>query len=328
MSESTEDFQFVLHLWDTYRPLIQEGYRVLDKTLVLGLPATSMPAESAKKDSGIGSPFGEGAARVWRFWHGIISKIMQGPIGKTDAKTWHSPYLSSWDYNPFFLDLENLVKQHLLSRKTLNKIYRSPKKQAYIDFQQVEKDYELALTEAYKKSESPLSFTAFCNQLVKRQLIRSSFTYIGDIPINVPKRVNERHPEWFLPDWSLGAPPDAYSATPQIWGFPVLNPNTLFLKDKKHSLGPAGRMFRKLIRFYFSANKGGIRIDHFIGWVNPYCYYTGKKKYKSGRLYTSPRHPVLKAYFLKDRHEQRKMVAEFLLPFFREFNLTSMDIYP
>ena len=85
------DLQNVLRLWDEARPLIQEGYNILDKTLVLGLPATCMPPESAQKDTGIGSPYGEGASRIWQFWHNIIHKIMIGPIGKTDAKTWHSP---------------------------------------------------------------------------------------------------------------------------------------------------------------------------------------------------------------------------------------------
>ena len=322
------DFQEVLRLWNATRPLIQEGYRILDKTLVLGLPATCMPPESSQKDTGIGSPYGEGASRIWKFWHGVIHKIMIGPIGKTNAKTWHSPYLSSWDYNPFFLDLENLVKQRLISRKTLNKIYSTPKKEAYIDFKQVEKDYLMALTEAHKKAHSPLSFTAFCNQLVRNQMLSSAFTYIGDVPINVPHRISDRHPDWFLKDWSMGAPPDQYSDTPQVWGFPILNPNALFTGNPSQPLGPAGRMFKSLLRFYLSGNKGGIRIDHFIGWIDPYCFYTGPGRHKNGRLHSSPHHPLLKAYYIKKKSDFCKMTAEFLLPFFKEFHLSSMDIYP
>ena len=318
----------ILHLWNEARPLIQEGYRVLDKTVVLGLPATCMPAESNEKDTGIGSPYGEGASHIWQFWHGVIHKIMIGPIGKTDAKTWHSPYLSSWDHNPFFLDLENLVQRHLLSRKTLDKIYTRPKKQNYIDFKQVESDYTTALQEAYKKSKTTLTFSAFCNQLVMDQMHTSPFTYIGDVPINVPHRVSDRHPDWFLKDWSLGAPPDQYSDKPQQWGFPVLNPQALFTGKAKNPLGPAGRMFKRLLRFYLAGNKGGIRIDHFIGWIDPYCFYTGKGHYKNGRLYSSPRHPLLKKYYIRDPKQFRKMTAEFLLPFFNEFHLSSMDIYP
>ena len=109
----------VLAIWKEVRPLIREGYAVLDKTLVMGLPATSMPPESKTKDTGIGSPYGKGAERVWRFWQDVVQKIIIGPVGKTDAATWHSPYLSSWNYNPFFIDLERLVQQKKLNPNTL-----------------------------------------------------------------------------------------------------------------------------------------------------------------------------------------------------------------
>ena len=110
-------------------------------------------------------------------------------------------------------------------------------------------------------------------------MAQSAFTYIGDVPINVPPRVSNRHPDWFLKDWSMGAPPDQYSEKPQKWGFPILNPKALF-SNKNNALGPAGRMFKRLLRFYISGNKGGIRIDHFIGWVDPYCFYAGKGHHK------------------------------------------------
>ncbi len=318
----------VTKLWDEARPVIQEGLAVLNKTLILGLPASSMPPVSKEQDTGIGSPYGEGAARVWRFWHSIIHKIMIGPIGKTSAVTWHSPYLSSWDYNPFLIDLEKLVQRKWLSKKTLNKIWYTPKKDGYIDFHQVESDYLMALSEAHQKSKSLLSFDSFCNQLLREQMQRTSFLYVGDIPINIPTRVSTRHPDWFLKDWSLGAPPDQYSDKPQKWGFPVLNPNKLFSSDKTQPLGPAGRMFKKLMRFYLAGNRGGIRIDHFIGWVDPYCFYTGKKNYSNGRLYSSPKHPLLKAFYLKDKRLFQRMTQSFLMPFIDIFHLSPMDIFP
>ena len=62
-----DDLSGIFNLWNKAKPLIQEGYQVLDKSLILGLPATSMPANSLNKDSGIGSPYGTGAARIWSF---------------------------------------------------------------------------------------------------------------------------------------------------------------------------------------------------------------------------------------------------------------------
>ncbi len=318
----------VLKLWDENRALIQEGYTALDKILVLGLPATSMPPESETKDSGIGSPYGAGAERIWRFWHNIIHKIMLGPLGKTEAVTWHSPYLASWDYNPFFIDLEWLKRQKLIAADDLKKIYTHTKKDGYIDFKQVEQDYMLLLKKAFKKSKSKKSFVQFCNDLVRQQMARSAFTYITDIPVNIPRRISDRHPDWFLKDFSLGAPPDQYSPKPQKWGFPLLNPNALFSANSEQPLGPAGRVFKRLLEFYLRGNKGGTRIDHFIGWVDPYCFYTGKKRYKNGRLYSSPRHPLLKKFYLKNKNDFLRMTAEFLMPLMKKFNLSSMDIYP
>jgi len=320
-------FQKALIFWNRVRPLIEEGYAVLDKTLVLGLPATSMPASTPSKDTGIGSPYGSGAQRIWHFWHDFIHKIIIGPIGKTEAKTWHSPYLASWDYNPFFVNLEALVKKGWLKRQTLQQIYRHKKQEGYINFLQVERDYMQALTEAHQTSKTTLSFTRFCNKIIQEQMRNCPYPYIGDIPINIPQRISDQHPDWFLKDWSMGAPPDQYSNTPQIWGFPVLKPDAL-VEEKKGRLGPAGRTLKKLLHFYFSGNTGGIRLDHFIGWVNPYCFYTGTKKYANGRLYSSPDIPVLKKYALNNESDFLKMAQEFLIPFIKKFHLSSMDIYP
>ena len=318
----------ILTLWNKAKPLIQEGYRVLEKDIILGLPAASMPSPSKEQDTGIGSPYGSGAERIWKFWQGIIQKIMIGPVGKTEAKTWHSPYLTTWDYNPFLIDLENLVQQRLLSRTTLDEIYKHQKTEDYIDFKRVEADYNLALKEAYKKAKTSASFSSFCNKLALEQMNSSPFSYIGDIPINIPKRISNHHPEWFLKDWSLGAPPDQYSKEPQVWGFPVLNPTALFTNNPKKPLGPAGRMFKKLLHFYLSGKINGIRLDHFIGWVDPYCFYTGKDHHSNGRLYSSPHHPLLKEYYIKDCTQFNRMAESFLLPLFEEFKLTNMDIYP
>ena len=318
----------VLAMWNQLRPLIREGYAVLDKTLVMGMPATSMPAESKNKDSGIGSPYGKGAERVWLFWQDIVQKIMIGPIGKTDPSNWHSPYLALWEHNPFFIDLAQLVEQKKLSAKTLEKIYQQKKTDTYIDFKQVEANYTLALQEALKKTKSPLPFDDFCSQLVQEQMAKSPFDYIGDIPIHIPRQISETHPDWFLKDWTMGAPPDQYANTPQLWGFPILKPTALFDDTKKNKLGPAAQLLKKLLRFYLSGIKGGARIDHFIGWIDPYCFYQGNKDYPNGRLHSSDHIPDLKKYVLHSDSDFLKMTQAFLVPLFREFHLNEMDIYP
>ena len=316
----------VLKLWHEARPLVDKGYVALDKTLVMGLPATSMPASTQNQNSGIGSPYGKGAERVWHFWDHIIHKIMVGPVGKTSAATWHSPYLSSWNYNPFFIDLEKLTHQYKLPTTTLEKIYHRSKTDTYINFKQVEKDYTTLLTMAYQQAKPDCSFTKFCNHLVYQQMQKTPFAYIGDIPINVPAEISQRHPKWFLKDWTMGAPPDQYSPTPQLWGFPILKPTVLFNKNGK--INPAGRLLKRLLRFYLDGQKGGIRIDHFIGWVDPYCFYTGTRNYPNGRLYSSPEIPPLKEYTYTRDEDFLYLAQKFLVPLFDEFHLSEMDIYP
>ena len=322
----TKKFVLVQALWNSYKPLIQEGYQALDKTLVLSLPASSMPAESTTMNTGIGSPYGKGALRVWRFWQNTIHKIMLGPLGKTEKKTYYSPYLASWDYNPFLIDLEQLKRQKLISSSDLAALYQSNKKEIFIDFHQVEKDYTRLLRSAWEKSNSSKTFSRFCNDIMKTQQAKFPFTYITDIPINIPETIHKRHPDWFLKDFCLGAPPDDYSPEPQKWGFPVLNP-TAFISSENR-LGPAAHMFKRLLRFYLNKHINGIRIDHFIGWVDPYCFYTGTQNYDNGRLFSSAEHPLLKEFHLKNQSDFLYLTNKFLMPLVREFNLSPMDIYP
>ena len=323
----SKSLKTVLALWETARPLIQEGYQVLNKTLVMGIPATSMPAADKDHDTGIGSPYGDGAKRIWRFWQDVVHKVMIGPIGKTDATTWHSPYLSLWQYNPFFIDLEQLVQQKKLSAGTLNKIYRHRKKDTYIDFKQVEADYMMALKEAHQKAKSPFPFAKFCDQLVREQMQANPFAYIGEIPINIPKNISTIHPHWFLKDWSMGAPPDLYSPEPQMWGFPILEPNKA-LKPTPTRTTPIKKTLRRLLRFYLSGCKGGVRIDHFIGWVDPYCFYQGERHYPNGRLHSSAHISPLQKYAFQKDEDFLRLTQEYLTPLFDEFHLSNMDIYP
>ncbi len=319
-------FVLVQALWNTYKPLIQEGYQALDKTIVLSLPAASMPAESSTMDTGIGSPYGKGALRIWRFWQNTIHKIMLGPVGKTEAKTYYSPYLASWDYNPFLVDLEQLQRQGLVSSDDLKKLYHTTKRECFIDFYQVEQSYNKILKIAWKNSKSSKTFSRFCNDIIKQQQAKFPFTYIADIPINIPESIHKRHPDWFLKDFCLGAPPDEYSPEAQKWGFPVLNPKAFVSVGNR--LGPAARMFKRLLKFYLNAHINGIRLDHFIGWVDPYCFYTGTKNYDNGRLFSSPEHPLLKDFYLKNQSDFLYLTNKFLMPLVREFNLSTLDIYP
>ena len=76
-----------------------------------------------------------------------------------------------------------------------------------------------------------------------------------------------------------------------------MDPEKLFLPDG--SLGEAGILMKSLYRKLFEENRGGVRIDHTIGLIDPWVYKDGfKPLYEEGggRLYSSPELEDLKQY--------------------------------
>ncbi|MBY0404547.1 MAG: 4-alpha-glucanotransferase [Cyanobacteria bacterium] len=101
----------------------------------------------------------------------------------------------------------------------------------------------------------------------------------------------------FMNHFLLGAPPDYFSQDGQGWGFPVFNPHKLFNPDG--TIGEGGQVLKSLFQKMFAENKGGVRIDHIIGLIDPWIYPKGKNPKPdegAGRLYSAPEHPVLGPY--------------------------------
>jgi 4-alpha-glucanotransferase len=101
----------------------------------------------------------------------------------------------------------------------------------------------------------------------------------------------------FMNHFQLGAPPDYFSQDGQGWGFPVFNPHKLFNPDG--TIGEGGQVLKSLFQKMFAENKGGVRIDHIIGLIDPWIYPKGKNPKPdegAGRLYSAPEHPVLGPY--------------------------------
>ena len=173
----------IISFWKSLDPLIHEAYRVLGKEVTMGMPGPCMPAISETENIGIGSPYGKGAERIWGFWGTAVHKIQLGPGGKTNKITGHSPYMSELADNPFFIPAESLVKRGLVRKKTLEKIYATPKKSDYIDFDQVEKDFHTLLEEARQTKKSRLSLSVFSTHLAEEYAEHCLFPYIGDLQV-------------------------------------------------------------------------------------------------------------------------------------------------
>ena len=308
-------------LFAKYKPLIREGYQVLDKEVTLGIPAPCMPPETAYKNTGIGSACGAGARRFCRFFDGLYDKIQLGPMGRTNAGAKHSPYVSDLAPNPFLIPLDALVADGLLSEKTLTEIYNQPKTDGTIDFDAVEKTYDKALHEAYRNARTKQTFDAFIKDCFNRYQAKMPARFIADLPVRIPPDTPWLSDDLFLPGFSLGSPPDAFSPTARNWHFRVFNPRLLF--DENGGLGPAGKVLYNLLDTVMKSAKGGLRIDHYIGFVNPFVI-SDKDPNVCGRLFSSPHIPELAPFVKTDFSDITRRI---ILACAEKNGLTAADIY-
>lgn len=132
------------------------------------------------------------------------------------------------------------------------------------------------------------------NLETKEYASQKGIKMIADRQVAFSDRDTWAYQSVFLDGWMLGCPPDYFSEDGQAWGFPVINPDTMFNADG--TLGKGGELLKRLYSKMFKENQGGVRIDHIVGLIDPWVYKAGKKpKIEEGasRLYSSPEHPEL-----------------------------------
>ena len=351
----------LLQQWQKAKKLIKKGYDVLEKEVSVNIPAPRLPPASEKEDTGIGSPLSEGADRFFDFFDGVFSKVVLGPMGRSFPPL-YSPYESTQGQNPLFIDLKKLTLKNygcLLSKKTYDEICKTVKNPTDICYPQVSHDYNKALLEAWqnfqikleKKNSFALLIQDKMNELSKDVMIfqdaefyapfsskrylfeeaiswymqsQNTLSCIADLEIKLPDSLIASKPQWFLQDFTLGSPADVVSSQARNWNFKVLNPEYIFNTDG--SLGEAGKFLYSLYNRLFATYKGGIRIDHFIGLVNPFVF-ANKKGDESGRLYSSYDNPKLKIYAKQSVEEFGSIVEKIILKAALENGRTVKDIY-
>jgi 4-alpha-glucanotransferase len=104
---------------------------------------------------------------------------------------------------------------------------------------------------------------------------------MGDLPIYVaPGGIDEaEHPELFRRGLVAGAPPDAYSATGQLWGNPLYDWGAL----RRQGYRWWTERFRRTFELVDLT-----RIDHFRGFVSYWAVAAGRRTAKSGRWLRGP----------------------------------------
>ena len=170
---------------------------------------------------------------------------------------------------------------------------------------------ELRLNEIRKKHADDIDFYIFKQMIAEKEIStankaneKSGIKILGDSPIAFTPAEEWQNQDLFMDDMALGCPPDYFSADGQRWGFAVIKPEKIFNEDG--SLGDGGKLMRKRYEKMFASSSGGARIDHIIGLIDPFVYSTKEDKMtpeNSGRLYSSPNHPLLSKY-AKNTDEQ------------------------
>ncbi len=338
-----------------------------------------MPIFSLPSKHGIGC-FSEEAYRFVDFLEKAGQKLWQIlPLGPTSYGD--SPYqsFSTFAGNPYFIDLDELVKEGMLTAKELDKCDLGDTER-YIDYEKMYKNRMAVLRKAFERShiESDERFVQFCTdnaewlpdyslfmavkdsfggvswdkwdedirlrkpEAIKRYKDESSeqirfyeflqymfacqwkklksyansrgIEIVGDIPIYVAFDSADvwANPELFQLDESLlptavaGCPPDAFSATGQLWG------NPLYRWDYHKQTG--FEWWMKRFAHSFSLYDI-VRVDHFRAFDEYYSIPYGDKTAEYGKWIEGPGFELFKV--LKKHLGNKQIIAEdlgFLTP--------------
>ena len=187
----------------------------------------------------------------------------------TNSRRWGDSYpyniMSAFDLHPHYIDLRQLGPLSDKQRMTaFHRQQRELNSLSYSDYEAVDRvkmEYVKAYCEEHAVKES---LHDFVQQQLHRQLKRAAdharskgIILMGDLPIGVSRDSRDvaEHPGFFHLDSYAGAPPDAFSARGQNWGFPTYN-----WGDPELSSWMERRM--AWMEQYFDA----LRIDHVLGF--------------------------------------------------------------
>lgn len=342
-----------LHIWEMVKPLIHRGYQALDKHFVLAVPAVSFPSAENTADAGIGSPYGQGAAEFKEFFAGVADDFLLTPTGETFPPE-YSPYTSTLGYNPQLIPLERIP---FVSEKDIDFVYEDFVPSTEINYRKVAEKYNFILKKSFDNFQKKLSggdkkasdldrklklfiekspYIAidatfyhrgneryyFYVQLLGAQVAENA-NYIGDIPVKIPASYVNAFPKAFLKEVTLGVPPDMFVDKAENWGFPVLNPEKMF---KGKSLGTAGKLYFDIFDNAFKNNRAGLRIDHFIGVVNPFVIPLDDRL-QAGRLFSSEDNPILAKYARHSLDEFAQVAERIILAAAKKNDISNDKIY-
>ena len=188
----------------------------------------------------------------------------------------------------------------------------------------------------YNRIAAKSDFYKFCQFIAHKQAQltnkKGEVEYIGDLQVaqsSLDELVNK---DIFLDDWCVGAPDGGPMKSPQLWGFPLVDPAKLFNQDG--SLGPAGKYIRARVINALETN-GNIRIDHVFGLVNPYVYNKNTVEYETrtdsdGNEFQCPNMAKLYAgriinLDIEGKENFQRIIPEIIIPAMEEMGVEPRD---
>lgn len=175
-----------------------------------------------------------------------------------------------------------------------------------------QKQKEARLSHLRSKHKDEIDAFLFSQMLAKKaldngnkKLKEKGIKPIADIPVAFSDAEVWGNKHLFLKDLRMGCK-EPWSNEPQKWGFFVLDPNQLFSSDNRtNQLGEAGKFLYDKYERVFEENKGGVRIDHIVGLIDPYVY--SESGNRQGRLYSE-------VYRGKNGHNCDRILKKIILP--------------
>lgn len=116
---------------------------------------------------------------------------------------------------------------------------------------------------------------------LRRYAHERGVSIVGDLPLYVSRASADvvAHPAYFDLALDAGAPPDAYSATGQLWGNPTYRWAELWADDQRWWI----ERFRRSLQLFDI-----VRLDHFRGYVAYWAIRHGNRTGKAGRWRRGP----------------------------------------
>lgn len=157
------------------------------------------------------------------------------------------------------------------------------------------------LNEISKKHQDYIDKYLFTQYLAKEHTRFAPMKYVADKQVSI-----ERNDAWKLQDIilskigkndvCLGVPGDSFSPKGRCWGMLLIDVKKVFKKDG--SLSNGGKRLFNIYKKIFNENKGGVRIDHFQGIIDPYICVNNSAELEdgAGRLLSSPQNRLFKSY--------------------------------